>query len=761
MLSPTPSENHMPIYSAGLYFFEVPMSILRGQGAFEYLLIIGGSVLVAAVAMMVVQGSAGEANTSITKQTHSFVGFIENLSEIPTSSAYSSTSTPTATVSNPLACSPACDTSCKFCASGGTCVYYAGYNCCGDTDCPSTYSCTNHLCTSPTGTVTPSVSPSPSPSTTPSAAPSPSPSPTASSTPTPTPQYVGGDQKCFSISTSGYYILQDEVVLTSGANCITFGRFGSNSELNCNGKKISRSPSVAISGTSGVYMGSGVTNVTLRNCAIESFDYGVKTSSAYSIDLKRLDLSNNNYGIYITDPSDILITQVIATHNSMASGGFYVTSAAGGQNTQVTIFDNYVDHATNAIYVTGVAGVNLTQAELADDTYNVDILSSSSVNVSGISTYRAYYGITLNNVTSAGVTNNYLRRTGPVTVPDFSATTVSKLLLKDNTIPYFHLYFNGVSYANLVSNTGSRMGYLNFNSVSSSTIPGASNNAGLYSISCTSCSSNMFDNITANAAITQASIAYRIYLASSSGNTFSKVVATGNTATTSNLYLSSSSGNTFNNVVSTSSTGTNGKGVYLVSSSSNAFNNLSSTGNLQGVYLTGSSSNTFNNLTTGSNTVVGLYAYDGSGNVFTASKIPDAANIASSSTFTSCTIGTNFTVRPVGINQGCGACLMYERTIVLQSTAVSVQARLLGSATMSLTSSTIAGVANYTMAQGPYPGTYGCNCGVYGCYSTCCYGVVWSNRAPTITGSGAGTIVVSTPVSPHSLYDCGASYNIP
>lgn len=121
------------------------MSLLRGQGAFEYLLIIGGSVLLAAVVMMVVQGSAGEANNSITRQTHSFLGFVENLSAIPT---VESTVTPTPTISNPLTCNPSCDTSCKFCSSGGVCVFYAGYNCCSSADCPSNRSCVNHLCAS-------------------------------------------------------------------------------------------------------------------------------------------------------------------------------------------------------------------------------------------------------------------------------------------------------------------------------------------------------------------------------------------------------------------------------------------------------------------------------------------------------------------------------------------------------------------------------------------------------------------------------------
>jgi len=58
------------------------MAKLRGQGAFEYLLIIGGSVLIAAIVIMIVQGSAGQANNAITDQTHSFVDFLHNMTNM-------------------------------------------------------------------------------------------------------------------------------------------------------------------------------------------------------------------------------------------------------------------------------------------------------------------------------------------------------------------------------------------------------------------------------------------------------------------------------------------------------------------------------------------------------------------------------------------------------------------------------------------------------------------------------------------------------
>jgi len=79
---PTPPEWVWLIYSAEQLVFLVSMARFRGQGAFEYLLILGGSVLIAAIVIMIVQGSAGQANNAITDQTHSFVDFLQNMSNV-------------------------------------------------------------------------------------------------------------------------------------------------------------------------------------------------------------------------------------------------------------------------------------------------------------------------------------------------------------------------------------------------------------------------------------------------------------------------------------------------------------------------------------------------------------------------------------------------------------------------------------------------------------------------------------------------------
>ena len=59
----------------------------RGQGAFEYLLIIGGSVLLVSMVMMIVQGSQTHASNVITNQANNYTGLIHNYSAIPTATA--------------------------------------------------------------------------------------------------------------------------------------------------------------------------------------------------------------------------------------------------------------------------------------------------------------------------------------------------------------------------------------------------------------------------------------------------------------------------------------------------------------------------------------------------------------------------------------------------------------------------------------------------------------------------------------------------
>ena len=75
----------------------------RGQGAFEYLLLLGGSVLIAVVVIMMVQGSASGANNTLNASTTLFQNYVTSslnstLGSFPSPTATASpTAMPTAT----------------------------------------------------------------------------------------------------------------------------------------------------------------------------------------------------------------------------------------------------------------------------------------------------------------------------------------------------------------------------------------------------------------------------------------------------------------------------------------------------------------------------------------------------------------------------------------------------------------------------------------------------------------------------------------
>ncbi len=58
------------------------MAKSRGQAAFEYLLIIGGCVLIAAIVIMMVQGSANQTNVVISGGTNSYLNYLQNMSNV-------------------------------------------------------------------------------------------------------------------------------------------------------------------------------------------------------------------------------------------------------------------------------------------------------------------------------------------------------------------------------------------------------------------------------------------------------------------------------------------------------------------------------------------------------------------------------------------------------------------------------------------------------------------------------------------------------
>ncbi|MFA5247008.1 MAG: class III signal peptide-containing protein [Candidatus Micrarchaeia archaeon] len=58
------------------------MEFIRGQGALEYLLLLGSSVLVVVIVLMVIQGTADDANNSISDHAHGYAKVLNKIGAV-------------------------------------------------------------------------------------------------------------------------------------------------------------------------------------------------------------------------------------------------------------------------------------------------------------------------------------------------------------------------------------------------------------------------------------------------------------------------------------------------------------------------------------------------------------------------------------------------------------------------------------------------------------------------------------------------------
>jgi hypothetical protein len=484
------------------------------------------------------------------------------------------------------------------------------------------------------------------------------------------------------VSSPYYYKLYNHVTMTSGSSCVTFGRYSSGATLDCQGNKISTS----ISGiTSGIYMGSGVSNINVVNCPVEGFKYGVRIDGASNIRFDRLDLLNNEYGYYITNPDNLFITRNWITHYTTGNVGINASYAAGGANRNLTIYDNYIDHFNRAVEVTGISRVNITRAEVMDSTNNVNVLLSSQVNISGMKMYRATKPIYLEGVSGATVTDSSLGRAGPASNCDIDARSIVNLNVSNNTIPNFYLCLNNVAVANFSYNyaNSTTTGYLWFTNVNDTLVP-FSNNEGRYVLYCSYCNRLNFSFINASSRTYASSITDRITLDNSNNITLH--------------YPTVSSGRV---------------GTFLLYSSNIDVNNLTSR------------NNTF-----------GFYSYRGGPNFMRTSNVSDGASFGTNTTLTSSDFGSLFIVFPAHDYWGIAGCSvnMSPVNVSLVNSTVRSTAWLTGFVRLSLNSSTIPLVQNYSVVRWIAGYSYG-----YGCQDR----HYFNTQAPTIIGTGVSSVTAN------------------
>jgi len=140
----------------------------RGQGAFEYLLMLGGTVLVAAIVLVIVQGSTGEVNNTLTKTSDQYMDSIGGKQQALRDEYLLKYKVPEGCVYG----NPACGNNQNCSTANNSCYVRVNItpNGCGYSNplCPQGYYCSGSYCmVNQSAPPVPSPLPSPSPTPTP------------------------------------------------------------------------------------------------------------------------------------------------------------------------------------------------------------------------------------------------------------------------------------------------------------------------------------------------------------------------------------------------------------------------------------------------------------------------------------------------------------------------------------------------------------------------------------------------------------------
>lgn len=154
------------------------------------------------------------------------------------------------------------------------------------------------------------------------------------------------------INTAGVYNMNSTIAQTGSGNCIYINT--SDVWFDCNGYRI-----WGDGGGSGIYIdvpqnGSDVYNVTIQNCSIDHFNYGIffngqegPEQKMYGGKILNVTLSYNTYAISLLQCFNATIANIISQHNSE---GLYLDGVHGVSTIEnISIYDS----------ITGAAGIGL------------------------------------------------------------------------------------------------------------------------------------------------------------------------------------------------------------------------------------------------------------------------------------------------------------------------------------------------------------------------------------------------------------------
>ena len=174
------------------------------------------------------------------------------------------------------------------------------------------------------------------------------------------------------MSTPGTYVLSQDLVLDSSSFHQAISIRSSDVILDCQGKRIS--VSVPDGGLEGVFIASSLSEVTVMNCVLEGFDYGVRGGSGGT----GLKILNNelhdggNIGIYVSgNDTHVVGNRIIAQHytdDSSTSGIGIMLSSFDGTSSMPSsgalIQDNFIVGLKGREQAMGIQIVGSTGAQV-------------------------------------------------------------------------------------------------------------------------------------------------------------------------------------------------------------------------------------------------------------------------------------------------------------------------------------------------------------------------------------------------------------
>jgi len=372
----------------------------------------------------------------------------------------------------------------------------------------------------------------------------------------------------------------------------------SNIILDCNGTNL-----VGTSSGRGIYQDSK-NNVTIKNCNITDYDYGIylKSSSNNNLSNNKANL-NDFYGFFIYSSSNNTITNNTANSNSGIFGyGFRIYS--GSDNNQLT--NNTANWNEYGFMLYSSSNNNLTNniANWNDERGFCARESSNNTQLTNNTANWNEYGFYIHTSSNTTLTNNTMNNNEyEFIVFGTQDSHYNNSIDTSNTVNSKPIYYKlGVQDQVYDSSTGAGFFACVFcNNVTVKDLVLANNSHGILFWKT---DNSIVQNITAKTNY------YGIRLDSSYKNNISDNTVNSNDY---GIRLESSSDNNITDNIANSNSGFNGYGFYMHSSHNNTLSNNTANWNERGFFPESSSNNNLTNNTANWNADSGFYM-DGSNN---------------------------------------------------------------------------------------------------------------------------------------------------